>query len=181
MVLHWRRQGREISGGVFCNFNRKGVMNILKVKVGKDEKITIDYSLPSGNASIKSTLTCADKARQGFYDAFNALAPLAIEICEYAEDIGIQLPVISFSYHGEAEIPGIMFTVAKKLENSDQPLMAITPIKYIDAINDSTSENQILGQAHEKNVLKLLEECKVYIKGDRQQVAMDLEEKENGK
>ncbi len=144
-------------------------MEILKVQVKKDEKVVIDYSIQAGSTTTKSQCIGTDKARQAFYETFNKLAPLAKEICEYEKEDEIQLPSISLSYHGESKIAGVIFTVSRKLENSSQPLIANTPIKYINEVNDNTAGDAILHQAHEENVLKLIEECKAYINGDRQQ------------
>lgn len=148
-------------------------MKILKVKVGKDEKISIEYSRPSGNASIKSTLVCPDKARPEFYETMKRLVDYARGICEFKNETDITLPGVSFSYHGDEEILGVIFTVSRILKGSPQPLIVTTPIKYVDALNDSMGENQLLQNECEEVILMLVEECEKYVKGDRNQTQLE--------
>ena len=105
-------------------------MKIFKVKVMKGDKISIDYSRPSGNAMIKSNCTCQDKARPEFYNTLKELKSFARGICEFQNETEIELPGVSFSYHGEAEVLGVIFTVSKKPAGISRPVNR----KYTDKI-----------------------------------------------
>lgn len=149
-------------------------MRIKKVKVTKDNKITIVYEQrsKSGASWDEYALTCSEMARPAFYVALQDLAHDVLEMCELPGDYMDRIKVrgVSFSYGGAAEVMGATISAAMELKESNQPLNLNTPYKASTSYSDYDADpKQLLSGECIERLELLQDECELYIKGERAQ------------
>jgi hypothetical protein len=156
-------------------------MQIKKVKVTKEGKISMEYTQGAKGLQDEYTFTCSQKARPEFYQAFSDLRTDVIEICELDADAAggsteyylsrITVKGVSFSYGGEDETMGAVLIAELRLDNSN-PLNLITPHKPSDLYGETGDPKMCLSADCIEHLEKLTKEAELYIKGDRAQASM---------
>ena len=144
---------------------------IKKVKQ-TDGKIQMIYEKQSKHGYDEYSFVCSDQARPEFYSAFTRLAQHVIEMCELPESYLSRITVkgVSYSWTGEPEVMGAVISSSMQLENSYQGLNINTPHKAADSYNDNDPDPmQVLSEECIDDLINLLEECQLYIDGERAQ------------
>lgn len=148
-------------------------MRICKVRITKEERISMVYEESNIKADYDEfSFTCADEAMPTFYDALCALAEHVVDMCElpssYIERIRVR--GVTFAYSGDNETMGASISAQLLLDKSNCDLNLNTPFKAEDSYSDSPADPmQLLSPPCIKALYTLMDECKLYIRGERAQ------------
>ena len=148
-------------------------MQIKKVKVTKDNKITMIYEQKSkyGVTYDEYSFTCSELARPEFYITLQCLAQDVIAMCELPESYLEKITVKGVSFSYAEGIMGAVLISSMTLDKSHQALNLNTPHKASEMYNPDTPDDpmQLLDDKCIERLDALLEESELYIKGDRAQ------------
>ena len=153
-------------------------MRILKIKLTKENRITVKYEKQSNVAGMPDEyfMTCADRPLESLLFALADLAPHVIDMCELPLEYEDRITVksVSYSYGGEAEVMGATITATMHLEKSSCDLNLNTPHKASGSYSDAPAQDgALLTDECIKVLERLAAERKVeeerYVKGERQQ------------
>jgi hypothetical protein len=147
---------------------------IKKVKVTKEEKISMVYEKKVGIGWDEYSFACSDQPKPEFSTALKSLAEHVIEMCELPESYLPKIIVhgVSFSYAGENNVMGATISAQMKLDKSNQNLNLNTPHKASEPYSEHADEKQLLSYGCVRALLALQKECQAYIKGERAQTTM---------
>ncbi|MDI6808283.1 MAG: hypothetical protein QME66_04780 [Candidatus Eisenbacteria bacterium] len=150
-------------------------MRIKKVKVTGEDRVHIAYETMNNGQWDEFSLTCAQKAAPGFYEALKDLVPHVVEICELPKEYSSRIAVqgVSASYAGEKEVMGATILAALLLDHSNCNLNLNTPYKISESYSDGPGdEKQLMTDECCKALEELYEECEKYIRGLRVQIEL---------
>jgi len=156
-------------------------MLIKKVKINKNESVQLEFKQLIKNDAEEGEkwntikITSEDRPSIAFYEALNKLVPHVAEICEFTtNENNLKVKGVEFTYTGTDDIMGARILAEKILHNSDVNLQLKTPHKISEPYNDTDTQDKLFSEEAVQALQKILEETEEYIKGERDQLKLDL-------
>ncbi len=132
--------------------------------------LSVEFNHDSNIGSITSTVS-SDNEAPDFTKALAALKPLALSFCELPEGSQCHIKTISYSYHGDENMPAAIMSISKKL-NSGLIMNLNTPLNYFHAPSDKTPSSQVFPEELTTQLSIVMEQAKKFTEGFRSQTDM---------
>lgn len=145
-------------------------MHIRSVKVSQDT-ILISYDQANQNNRGETdviTIKTQDEPRKEFHTALQALKPHLLEILELPTGYGSGLKITSVSLATKADVTSAIIKGKKVLQNSNTPFNIITPLKPMNAGEESAGDNLLTDECRDA-INEMIAEAKLFVKGERAQ------------
>jgi len=147
-------------------------MLIKKVRRVKEEGLSVDVSMVSGGNSFVGGIGSEKPPAPELSEAIEGLKDHMVEMCELAKKSIIKITSISFSYHGEMDVQAVVVTFQKKLTNGNAVITINSPMKYVEAVSDSTPKAQIMSEEMADLMATITSEAAKFVKGVREQTEL---------
>lgn len=146
-------------------------MKITKIRI-KRRSISISYQNDGNDFSLTST----DRPRPEMYQALNDLQPIMLEILHLPEDYSEGLKPTGLTLVDKQEVQLVTLVGQKSLPECHSPLNLATPLRFLEHPKEEGSYSPALDQDAIERISALVEEAKAYVKGDRAQGQLPLDE-----
>lgn len=142
-------------------------MEFRKIKYNND-KVEIKYTIETDQHRLSSL----DKPRPEFIEAMQKLVKPLVKICEFEEDYGDTIDIISVSLSYTSGIMGATITGLKSLKSSNAPLVINTPHLPTEDYSGNNPNAPTLPIEAINRIEELIIEAELYLQGKRSQMSI---------
>jgi hypothetical protein len=152
-------------------------MQIEKMRYKDGEGAELAWSVPNGQDREKCAMKSEDAPRQGFVDALEALKSIVVDFCElpkskqFAEKVAVTTLSVSRDVHGNR---GFIISATVR---ADAGAYAISTPRLRVGDETETPGPATLSEDALELVEELIAQAEQYIKGDREQGELKLEDR----